>query len=104
LPSRIGGITLGGVQRERPTFGFEPRAASAAQIQGASDLELELLKRLAPGGGFTLSDYSKDMNAGIGERLAGLFGAGLSVAGAGMDAYQRSRKPTVPPFNTDLYE
>jgi hypothetical protein len=86
-------ITLGGMQRELPSFGFGPRAASEAQMSAASDLERELLARLS-GPGFQLSDYSREMKPGIGERLAGIFGPALGVTAVGMDRYQRSRKPT----------
>lgn len=74
-----------------PAYGFGPRGASEAQMQAAANLETELLKRMQ-GGDYTPMDIMQHANPGLGERIAGLAGAGLT----GLDAYQQLRQQQPP--------
>ena len=80
-------ITLNGQQRELPNFGFGPRPASTAQMEGAAALEPKLLDRLKPGGSFMpefnyqvhpLESYTKP---GLAENIGSYGATGLGILG-----------------------
>lgn len=61
-------------------IGFGPSAPSAARQQIAKQIQDELLARTAPGGGFQVSDTSRYMRPGGGERFANILGPAAGIA------------------------
>jgi hypothetical protein len=79
---------LNGQMRTAPDLGFGPKASTAAEIQGANDLQGQVLNRLKPGGSFSPSftyqptpvdEYAKP---GLAEQIGSYAGTGLGAIGA----------------------
>lgn len=64
-----------------PSFGFGPKAPSAAQLEASKTLEGQLLARLQPGAGFQPSPLESYTKPGTGEKI-GRYGA-LIASGLG---------------------
>ena len=75
-------ISLNGQTRTAPAFSFAPKPASAEQIQGASDLQSQLMGRLKPGGTYTPQPLSSYANPGVAEDIGNYGALGLSGLGA----------------------
>lgn len=72
-------IMLNGQQREVPTLGTSYTAPSEAQKQGATSLQDQLTKRLAPGGTYTPQPLSSYATPGILENVGQFGAAGLGI-------------------------
>lgn len=82
-----GTVQMNGQQRALPTFGLGPTAPSDAQKQGATDLQAQLTKRLAPGGTYTPMPFSNYGTPGTGEQIGNYAGQGLGIAGTIMNMF-----------------
>lgn len=86
-------ISLGGQNRTLPTFGFAPRPASAEEMQGATDLQGQIMGRLQEGGSFAPKMNSTDSwnyqptpveqyaKPGIAEQIGSYGGAATGILG-----------------------
>jgi hypothetical protein len=82
-------IQLNGKSYTAPTLGSEPLPASAAQMQGASTLEGQMLKRLQPGGSYepqSLGDYA---TPGLAEKISNYAAPILT----GIGQYEQGKQP-----------
>lgn len=81
-PYHPASLNFGGTQVALPDFGFGPKAPSAAQQQGASTLQGQLLNRLKPGGSYTPQPLSGYATPGLLENITRFGGAGAGILGA----------------------
>ena len=81
-PYKPATLNFGGTQMALPDFGFGPKAPSAAQMQGASTLQGQLLSRLAPGGSYLPTSLDSYANPGTLENITRFGGAGAGILGA----------------------
>jgi hypothetical protein len=75
-------LSLGGVQHTVPNPGYGPSPASAAQKQGASTLQSQLLARLMPGGSYTPQPLSTYATPGTSEQIGNFGAVGAGGLGA----------------------
>jgi hypothetical protein len=93
-------ISLGGKERTAPSFaGISPRQMTGEEMQGASDLQGQVMDRLKPGGSFTAKfDFKPDSSytpkpvdsyakPGMAEKITSYGGAGSGILGALMDNF-----------------
>jgi hypothetical protein len=91
-----------------PSFGFGPKAPSAAQVTGAQTLQDQMLARLQPGGSFQPTDINQYLKPGVAENIGnygslilGGIGAARNMMGSGGGSFSlpgSQNYPGTPPI------